>query len=51
MSYPHSPISARQFLVWIALSLGLILAWDVGGLDLELARWFGTAQGFPLQHN
>lgn len=51
MSSPHSPISARQFLVWSALSLGLIIAWDVGGLDLELARWFGTAQGFPLQHN
>jgi membrane-associated PAP2 superfamily phosphatase len=27
----------------------LLLAWDASGLDLLLAHWFGTAQGFALR--
>jgi membrane-associated PAP2 superfamily phosphatase len=27
----------------------LVAAWDLSSLDLTLARWFGTAQGFALR--
>ena len=27
----------------------MLLAWDASGLDLVLAHWFGTAQGFALR--
>lgn len=26
-----------------------VLAWDASGMDLQLARWFGGAGGFPLK--
>ena len=29
----------------------LLLLWDATGLDLPLARWFGTPQGFALRHH
>lgn len=29
----------------------LLLVWDLSGLDLILARWFGSPTGFPLQHH
>ena len=32
-------------------ALPLLLLWDASGLDLPLARWFGTADGFPLQYD
>jgi membrane-associated PAP2 superfamily phosphatase len=32
-------------------ALILILLWDLSGLDLMLARWFGGPAGFPLQHH
>ncbi|MBY0463918.1 MAG: phosphatase PAP2 family protein [Burkholderiales bacterium] len=31
--------------------LPLLLLWDASGLDLPLARWFGNADGFPLQYH
>ncbi len=34
-----------------ALALAAVLAWDLGGLDLPLARLAGSPQGFPLQHH
>lgn len=34
---------------WTAGSLLFLLAWDASGLDLVLAHWFGTAQGFALR--
>ena len=33
-----------------ALAL-LLLAWDMSGLDLPLAHWFGGPAGFPLRDN
>jgi len=39
---------SRVFL-WSLGSLLLLLLWDGSGLDLWLAHWFGSAQGFPLQ--
>jgi membrane-associated PAP2 superfamily phosphatase len=38
----------RLFL-WSALSLLLLLIWDFSGLDLQVAQWFGSARGFPLE--
>lgn len=32
-------------------SLLALLAWDASGLDLVLAQWASTPQGFVLQHN
>ena len=34
---------------WTAGSLLFLLAWDASGLDLVLAHWFGTTQGFALR--
>lgn len=31
-------------------ALLLLLAWDAAGADLQVARWFGTANGFAWQH-
>ena len=33
------------------LLLGLVLAWDLTGWDLQVMRWFGSAQGFALKDN
>lgn len=41
----HSP-SLRQQLIWPLL---LVLGWDALGLDLPLAHWSGSAQGFALR--
>ena len=37
--------------LWTAVAFVLICAWDLLGLDLTLARWSGTATGFPLRDN
>ena len=42
------PARHRLFL-GTAGSLLLLLAWDASSLDLTMARWFGTAGGFPLE--
>ncbi|MBP7607497.1 MAG: phosphatase PAP2 family protein [Giesbergeria sp.] len=42
------PLPPALWALW-ALTLGLlggVLLWDAGGLDLPLARWAGSAQGF-----
>ena len=41
----------RQLLTWTLLALSFVLAWDMSGLDLPMAHWFGTSQGFVLQDN
>lgn len=35
----------------VVAALPLLLLWDATGLDLPLARWFGTPDGFPLQYD
>jgi membrane-associated PAP2 superfamily phosphatase len=45
---PHTLALPRLFL-WSACSLLLLLLWDFSGLDLQLAQWFGSARGFPLE--
>lgn len=32
-------------------SMGLLMAWEVAGLDVPLAHLHGGAQGFPLRHH
>ena len=50
--HPSSPprsLRSSSTLRWTAGCLLLLLAWDASGLDLRLAHWFGTAQGFVLR--
>ena len=46
----HSATPWRQ-LAALAATLPWLWLWDASGLDLPLARWYGTAQGFALQHH
>ena len=49
---PQPPtLTFTRFLACTAAALALALAWDASALDLPLARWFGTAQGFALTHD
>ena len=49
---PKPPtLTFTRFLACTAAALALALAWDASALDLPLARWFGTAQGFALTHD
>lgn len=51
MSYLSFPVTSRpaHVLRWTLGSLLLLLIWDASGLDLVMARWFGSASGFPLE--
>ena len=46
-----SSFSARRprVLLWTLSSFLVLLAWDYSGLDLTMARWFGSATGFALE--
>jgi membrane-associated PAP2 superfamily phosphatase len=33
------------------VALACLVAWDAGGADLAMARWFGSPVGFPLRDN
>lgn len=35
----------------VGAALPLLLLWDLSGLDLPLARWFGSSDGFSLQYH
>lgn len=39
----------RQLLGWTLIALACLIAWDMSGLDLPMARWFGDGQGFALR--
>ena len=41
--------SWRRDLAWLAAGLLLLLAWDLAGVDLVVARWFGSPTGFALR--
>ena len=41
--------SWRRDLAWLAAGLLLLLAWDLAGVDLVVARWFGSPNGFALR--
>ncbi len=36
---------------WTFITLGLVLAWDAGGMDLALARLVANGHGFALREN
>ncbi|AVO41384.1 phosphatase PAP2 family protein [Simplicispira suum] len=38
-----------HLLGWTLAAFGLLVAWDAGGLDREVAHWFGGVHGFPLR--
>lgn len=40
---------SRRVLCWTVAALFLIVLWDATGLDLPIARLFGTPEGFPLR--
>ena len=40
-----------RWLGWTALAFLGLLAWDLSGLDLPVARLFGTPEGFALRDN
>ena len=42
----YQPGPAWRDALATVLSLALLLAWDAAGLDLPVARWFGSATGF-----
>ena len=46
---PSPPASALRILGWTLLALAGLIAWDLGGLDLPMAHWFGGNQGFALR--
>jgi membrane-associated PAP2 superfamily phosphatase len=49
-STPGKPFSL-SLLAWTLLSLATLLAWDLSGADLALARLAGDAKGFALRDN
>lgn len=42
---------ARWFVLLLGLPLLLVIAWDSSPADLRAAQWYGTSQGFALEHN
>lgn len=46
-----SGASPKRLFVYGLGALLLLLAWDFSGLDLPMARWFGSASGFALEAN
>jgi membrane-associated PAP2 superfamily phosphatase len=40
---------ARLDVGMVALGLMLLVAWDLSGIDMSIARWFGGSLGFPLR--
>ena len=45
---PAVPGLQRIFL-WTLASFLVLAAWDLSGLDLSMAHWFGTSKGFALE--
>lgn len=39
----------QRWIFWTLSSLAAVLFWDALRLDLPMAHWFGSIQGFPLQ--
>lgn len=46
---PSTPASPLRILGWTLLALACLIAWDMSGWDLPMARWFGSSQGFALR--
>ncbi|MDB5928592.1 MAG: (acid phosphatase) superfamily protein-like protein [Polaromonas sp.] len=51
-SFSSRPAPTPPRLLFKTLAgLLLLLAWDASGLDLPMARWFGSASGFALENH
>ncbi len=51
MTTPQQPPATTWSDLWIsAAGLLLIVVWDGSGLDMSVARLFGTANGFAMRH-
>ena len=48
---PPSETTDSQLLRWTLIALACVVAWDFNGMDLAMARWFGSSHGFALQNN
>ena len=46
LAAPHPPRTAALDAMWLGGALLLLMAWEIGGLDLPLSRLYGNAQGF-----
>lgn len=45
------PFTNKQLAAITATLAVLLTAWDMSGLDLQTAHWFGAADGFPLREH
>lgn len=43
--------SSKKLLGCTLIALACVLTWDMSGLDVAMARWFGNSHGFALQNN
>lgn len=50
LTFPQEA-SPFKLLSWTCIALAGVLAWDMSGLDMPMAHWFGNSQGFPLQND
>jgi len=48
---PRPAAGHVRILFWTIAWLVCMLAWDASGLDLPVARWFGSPSGFPLREH
>lgn len=48
---PRFDARQRTGFWWTLGLLAAVIAWDIGGLDIALARAFGSAHGFPLREH
>lgn len=46
---PDAPRLDHRICLATLFSFLLLIAWDYSGLDLVMAHWFGTAEGFSLE--
>lgn len=51
LAKPLAPHTALQDGLWIVAAFFLLLAWDMGRLDMPLARLYGDAQGFAWRNH
>ena len=51
ISPPFRVASNPALLSWTLIALACVLAWDMSGLDMAMAHWFGNSQGFALQND
>ena len=46
-----SEATSVKLLSWTVMVLACVVLWDMGGLDVPMAHWFGNSHGFALQND